>query len=915
MNNSFISSVVKQLLASGTENLRSQTVVLPSHRSVLYFRKALSAAIDGPFIAPMIFVMPELVEFMSNRKIAPSHTLLLLLYECYSKVLGDKAEPFEQFVKWGSTALSDFNEIEQSLVEPRTIFQDLKNISELEAWRIEESELSPAQIQYLHFWQSLGAIYQEYHQEQWERRTCSYGRLLADVFENETWNKAGKCWFVGLHDLSAAEIKLIELIPEKELCWDVDAYYLRNQDHEAGTFFRELKNLKPENFEKSMITERKNVELVTCTSSLAEVEWLIQQIGLQPKELLDKTGIVLLKPDMLSVLLSRLPQVNSPVNVAMQLNIRLSSVHNLCELLFDIIQFQLNKKSAVVYHQHLEKLLLHPLAHGFLGGKTEHVLSQMRERVLVYLKPIELEELLGGDAFGDTIKHIVAGNTHGSVLLGHFANLMEMVFKGSKSTIDQEAAYQFNGALFQLQNLVEQNPLLNTIPATIALLKHFWASEQIRFTGEPLQGIQVLSLADTLAIDFDQIYILGCTEDSLPGNSSNRTLIPNDIREHYKLKLAQEKEAATAYMFYRLLHKAENINLVYTAQNDTFGKSEPSRYLTQIQHEWRTANGSVTITNRNFSFPQVAMPSPFDEMKNSDIARERLKVLFKRGISPSAIGKYLSCPLDFYYRYIIGIGESEEVEEHIDAATFGTIAHDVLERFFTPFKGSFPKKTDFETLKNNLEIWVDESIAKHYSAEQMSSGLNALARRVSISMLQLVIDYEIQLLEDTSLPKRTVSSIEQLLQCDLNPLENNTPVKLYGKADRIDLVGGRTRIIDYKTGKVEIKKKLLPDLNTLLLITPNVAPDKDNSKLVQLLCYSLMLYKSGTPAENIESALFSLRNYSAGYQTLKTQEGSSLTAALLEDFEKELCALFERMLNCESFAHHPESEFCEYCRS
>jgi hypothetical protein len=192
----------------------------------------------------------------------------------------------------------------------------------------------------------------------------------------------------------------------------------------------------------------------------------------------------------------------------------------------------------------------------------------------------------------------------------------------------------------------------------------------------------------------------------------------------------------------------------------------------------------------------------------------------------------------------------------------------------------------------------------------MSRGLNALARSVSITMLRLVIDFEIKLTEDAAEPKRTVLNIEETLRCSLEPWDQNTPMNLMGKADRIDLVGGRTRIIDYKTGQVALKTKKLPEPEILFS-----RPNKDNNKIIQLLCYSLMLYKSGTPAENIESALFSLRNYSAGYQSIKSENGEGLNAALLHDFEKKLRELFISILNCDAFEHNPESEFCEYCRS
>ena len=62
-----------------------------------------------------------------------------------------------------------------------------------------------------------------------------------------------------------------------------------------------------------------------------------------------------------------------------------------------------------------------------------------------------------------------------------------------------------------------------------------------------------------------------------------------------------------------------------------------------------------------------------------------LENYFSKYISASAIGKYLTCPLDFYYRYLAEFGEEDSVEEELETSSMGRFIHNTLEKLFTPF--------------------------------------------------------------------------------------------------------------------------------------------------------------------------------------------------------------------------------------
>src|SRR5690606_6806911 len=70
--------------------------------------------------------------------------------------------------------------------------------------------------------------------------------------------------------------------------------------------------------------------------------------------------------------------------------------------------------------------------------------------------------------------------------------------------------------------------------------------------------------------------------------------------------------------------------------------------------------------------------------KSAEIINE-IKVLAKKGFSPSALTTYIRNPIDFYNQYLLNIRDTEEVEETIAANTLGTIVHGALDDLYRPY--------------------------------------------------------------------------------------------------------------------------------------------------------------------------------------------------------------------------------------
>ena len=69
-------------------------------------------------------------------------------------------------------------------------------------------------------------------------------------------------------------------------------------------------------------------------------------------------------------------------------------------------------------------------------------------------------------------------------------------------------------------------------------------------------------------------------------------------------------------------------------------------------------------------------------IEKSELIMGRINKHFEKAISASSVNTYLSCPMDFYYRYIAELGEEKSIEEDIESQQFGSLIHNTLEKLF-----------------------------------------------------------------------------------------------------------------------------------------------------------------------------------------------------------------------------------------
>jgi ATP-dependent helicase/nuclease subunit B len=922
MSDKFLSQVASYILSQMGDDAGNTVIVLPSQRASVYLRKHLAAQTDKVRFAPDMLTLDQFITRFSPLKTADRVELLFQLYECYLKVWQSQAEPLERFLKWAPMALKDFNDIDAYLIDPVQIFRDLTNLKELDEWSLNESDLTDNQQQYAWFWKKLGALYFDFREKLMTEGVAYQGLVFRAAAENveQRFSEMDykRVFFCGFNALSNAEERImqhLQVIGKAEFLWDADKFYLDYPGHEAGLFLR--KNLAKYNqsahfISNDLLSGLKNISIYAVPNEVSQCDVMAHLIKSNPE--LHETAVVLANENLLPAVLNALPDSVQSANVTMGFNVRNSPLHSLFNLLFKLQGTR--SQSGAFHHRQLSQLLNHSYLN--FNRKVADAGNYLQRKIvgnnLIYLSPeilksFDTEGILSGLIDAIDIKNDTAlsqWQMQSKVLKFIIGNLRE-----NDHYIEREYLFHYLKVMRKLGRIVEKRSDYFTASAYPRIFMALTMSENLSFMGEPLAGLQVMGMLETRTLDFKTIILLSCNEDVLPGNKLDLSLIPFELKKYYHLPTRAEHDAIYAYHFYRLLQRAENVHLLYNTSADDWQSSEPSRYLAQIENDFE----HITTVHLQQFVSEIKLTefktTPVQIEKNQDVL-DQIKTLVEKKLSPSALNAYVLCPLNFYYTYLIGFRQAEEVEETIEATTLGTVVHNVLEKMYTPFLTEGVLNVEkIEACRKNCRNMVEKEFREVYSSGGVESGNNRLILEVAVKFVDRFLSKEIievkamasenQYVQILALEKKLERKL--LVETPIGPVT----VCLSGTADRIDKIGATTRIIDYKTGNLDAAKLKVKDAENLL-------NDAQYSKALQLLTYAWLYEPEMQANEWLEAGIISFRNMKEFVHAAQWKEQTQLNSENLLEFEQTLQKLISGMFDAKLIIrHNPASEWCNFC--
>lgn len=937
----------------------------PNHRSALFFSRHLHDVFGGSCIVPATITIDELFGLFSNRCIADRTTLLFRLFNVYRQLSqrADKEE-FDQFVFWGDMLLSDFDDIDKYLVPTERIFSNIRDLKEIEAafagfepevieviqsfWR----NYKPANMNgedekrevFSQTWSILNDLYNIFKKELAKENLAYAGMMEREVVETEDLHLERlpykKVVFVGLTAISKADRKLMSRLlmdGRAEFCWDYADPLVKNAKSpmSSASFFTSA-NLH--DFPNEIPDEELNIGLVPDNErkySLYEVPsgvgqaQLAKQILKQWKEKLGKsfdpirTAVVLPDERLLIPMLYAVPSELGIFNVTMGYSLKNTPVAAFVQNLANLQDAYRPHEDlpGTFYYRQVLPILQHNYITAITGASASALIKRITDNNLYQVPVTDFEE--------DPLLSLIfrpSGTAEQTIdyLLAILESIMEHHDQFSET--DYEFIYHYRATVSKLGESVRLQTFDFTPRTLFMLLTKLVNGVSVPFSGEPLQGLQIMGVLETRSLDFDNIIFLSMNEGVFPAKQSSNTFVPMSLRNAFGMPTQKHRDAVFAYHFYRLISRAKNVVMIYDSRTDGVQVGEDSRYVKQLRYLLNHEELKAKVISSSITMQD---PTRIEVVKTPEMLeqlRQSLGPTGNRALSASCLKDYIKCPLRFYLGFVNKLKEDQDVNADVDQRTFGDILHNALCDLYSKCEG---KRVDSGLLKQYIEHpegeitrAIQDGFKKVMKVNRVE-GYNLLVSRI-------LTQYAVETLRhDNELGPFDYLAGERHLYFDYQS-RDGLKVKVICIFDRIDklLTDGKLRIVDYKTGSSTKGSRLVFNEISQLFTSEG----KGSSEAFQVMLYSLMLMQA-TPyhlkqlhlsekPSSIAPHLYFIRDFKEGVKNKtcliisKDKEKQDVTdfAPYAEEFRKNFDDLLADIFNPEkTFDQCKDAHHCKYC--
>ena len=907
-------------LSAGDPDLLGRTrIILPNRRAGLFLQRHLAVHTQKTGWAPLVFSMTDFIKEISLLEQGDPVELLFALYDIYHEVV-DRPLSLDEFYHRGETMIRDFDELDKYLVDAETLFSnimDLKAIEEPLAGLDEDQiafirqfwtgfysgEMTPEKEEFLKNWKLLPLLYDLFRKELSSEGKAYQGMQyreiadrIADGEMEDAWE--GRTIVAGFNALNRCEKRIFAWlkIQGAEFYWDYDERYIDDAQSEAGRFLRENlrqfpQTVKLEDFRG--LEREKDIRIFELPSDVLQaktVHRILEESGTKEKGDGTDTAVVLCDEDLLLPVLMSLPAHTEEINVTMGYPMKNTPVYGFTEALLRLHHHArlLPEGGVSFYHKDVLAILLHPYFRKVAGDSANELGSKILSRNLIMVEQLlftgelEIKIFRAVESAHELLDYLRGIFTH---ILEGFASMKEQVQKA----LDREFIFRLLTHLNKWDNILTKRPSIS-ISILESLLRKSLSGLRIPFEGEPISGLQLMGILETRMLDFKHVILLSMNEEVMPAAHGATSNVPYSLRLAFQMPAREDMDAIYAYYFYRLMQRAERVDLLYNSGAEGVKSGEMSRYLYQLIFERDSELIRPGLEVHTKEIPPVRVDH------TEEISR-KLEVFMLdqedgRYLSPTAINTYIDCSLKFYLRYLAGIGEADEIEEEIGAAGFGTVVHDTLQVLYSEIAERNSHQITRDELmalsrSDEAERVLREEFIKHHFRGRRKGKLEGR----NIIMFQVMLRYLSKIIHtDLKLAPFTLVSVEKRYErkLELESPEGSLKIRLGGKIDRVDRLGKLLRVIDYKTGGT---RQEFSSLDSLF----DGAQSKRNSAAMQTLLYA-WLVGSSYPGEQILPGLYVMK------------------ALFEEDFDPALVMKSRgREEKIEAFAEY-ELEFLEYLK-
>ena len=989
----FLKIVAKDMLEKYGTDMSDIAVVFPNKRASLFLNSYLAQLARKPIWTPTYITISDLFRRHTDLKVADPIKSICDLHKTFVKYTGID-ETLDHFYGWGQLLLSDFDDVDKNMVDAKQIFANLSDIHELDDVsyltdyqkqmikkffsNFSDDHNSELKKRFLQLWCHFYDIYVEFNKRLAQQGLAYEGALYRNVANNENIAfRHKKYLFVGFNMMQKVELNLCDRLMKQgkaAFYWDYDQYYM-DGNNEAGHYIRQFLPYYPNELADypqqeiyNNMTKNKDITYISAPTENIQARYVNTWLKENGRYKMGRNVAIVLSDESLlqSVIHSLPPEVGS-VNITIGYPLQQTPFYSLIQQLIQL-QGIGHPKFSDTYRLHYVLIALrHPYTR-YISEKYTDLQNKLNEQKRFYpsreflsMDGDEGLSLLFRDLEGtnapkgtdkeretDKEKDTASQDEYNKKLITYLLDVLRTIGIHAKKLEDplfHESLYRTYTLLNRLQDLIMAGDLQVDIITLERLIQQLIQTTSIPFHGEPAEGIQVMGVLETRNLDFDHILVLSCNEGKLPKGVNDSSFIPFTLRNAYGLTTVENKVAIFAYYFHSMLQRAHDITLTYNNATEDGQSGEMSRFMLQMMVE-----SQHSIKRRTLTAGQKPLRPAYNEEQKTDEVMAVLDDI--KMITPTFLNTYQRCQKQFYYKYVKGLLEPDEIDEdEVDNKIFGNIFHRAAELFYYTFASKEDIAVDDRgkqrlihpivisagdldnALKDSSLVYrlVDQAFREELFKVSSSdyhpkyNGLQLINKEVIASYLRQLITI------DRRQAPFTIIGMEIVVSTTLGvaTARGEKLFRIGGFIDRLDAVaangnpsaGGnlaeRIRVIDYKTGRAQATHP--KDIDEVFGTTPQ-AMNKHSDYYLQAILYSLIIKNDRrfNPAqEPVSPGLLFIQNAgSEDYDpTLKLgKELLSDVAPLEAEFTEHLRSLLADIYNpAVPLKPTEDKKRCIYC--
>ena len=857
------------------EGLRDVTLVFPSRRAGLVLKNELKQLQreqqPTPVFLPTITTLSELFDTLSPLQQEDELRLICRLFRIYKEVTGEQIT-LDLFYGWGRQIISDFNNIDKAVPqnEVKAFFENTIAARELEQVKLDEETTArlkdllrqsgarndyheeSVQAKYDALWRNLYTIYLRLNEQlQSEGKGYEGARMRAALeqideriaeCENRQLKEVrsigrtiaaeenGLCYcFIGFNYLLRVEKELMRWFRDHRngrFYWDYVADFQTNTKAFAFVeqHIRDLGNAT----EPMAWTQPKPIEVIATTTGNAQAQYVAPWLQTHYTKQGERTAVVICDEGMLEPVIYALPAlVLSGANEPAPINITKG--------------FPL--ANTKVYAQVIQVLEQQTIKNTGDAGVSPAGTPHNEVLAILDLLLQTLDENQKSPCKGDLEGREGLNNWHTLLL--------------------RESVYQLRCAINRFRQLTS-DPLLReaitSLPLLRNLLVHFLSGISLPFNGEPITDIQVMGVLETRMLDFDNLLLLNVEEGVVPQQQADLSFIPYYLRKSYHMPTKDEGATVYAYNFFRLMARAKHVTLLFSEAETAMGRKTMSRFIMQMMvNPKHFTIRKRTLSEQGTKSQEPGTKSQEPRQNSTDPENSETKVISPSScvlhpssftsLSPSAINTYIECRRKFYWQYVEHLRQVEPDTLIFASNTLGTFVHQVMEDLYKPRLNTLLDVGWLEQTANDNAL-LTETLRQAYEEVSKKSGVeyhfdrHPMENIVIIEFVKNILRRDKQDAQDHGL---TILLTEEKHYFMLDG------VNIGGSIDRMDKLGDRVRIVDYKTGAYDAKR-LDTTWNDLL-------ESHDARYVLQTLIYSEAALQDNTKRNSSTSQFSNLQTF------------------------------------------------------